>query len=375
MAKDSPESKSEILKLAAEHLRNENPGKAIKLLEGSELTEGDAELQHMLATAYADRKWGKKAIAQYRKCLSAENNNPALIQEFAEYMLDSEEHKALAETLYDILDRKETGRNAAAMCLAMLYSALGDCLANDIKTGITTDYLKTYAESHPGTADAEFFTSVVKYMSETPNDLAVTQITDSLLKIMVDKVPSILGNLKFQSAVADFEISLILYSNTVNPLTLLGMRTAKLKFASSSDDRDYLKYLVFDAKMAVVDVLRNSSLDTDSFASACPYLWSQIAGFVNGAVKTPDLKKFARDEIYSGLKGASPHLMDILKSNLSADGFAALKEFISSPAQAPKPAVFSGNKIISRPKTVKVSPNEPCPCGSGKKYKKCCGLK
>lgn len=25
-------------------------------------------------------------------------------------------------------------------------------------------------------------------------------------------------------------------------------------------------------------------------------------------------------------------------------------------------------------KTVKVKPNDPCPCGSGKKYKKCCGL-
>jgi preprotein translocase subunit SecA len=26
-------------------------------------------------------------------------------------------------------------------------------------------------------------------------------------------------------------------------------------------------------------------------------------------------------------------------------------------------------------KAVKVGPNDPCPCGSGKKYKKCCYLK
>jgi len=25
--------------------------------------------------------------------------------------------------------------------------------------------------------------------------------------------------------------------------------------------------------------------------------------------------------------------------------------------------------------TPKVYPNDPCPCGSGKKYKKCCGKK
>ena len=24
-------------------------------------------------------------------------------------------------------------------------------------------------------------------------------------------------------------------------------------------------------------------------------------------------------------------------------------------------------------KTTKIYPNDPCPCGSGKKYKKCCG--
>ena len=36
----------------------------------------------------------------------------------------------------------------------------------------------------------------------------------------------------------------------------------------------------------------------------------------------------------------------------------------------------SGKAIVRKPvvKTVKVGRNDPCPCGSGKKYKKCCGL-
>ena len=37
-------------------------------------------------------------------------------------------------------------------------------------------------------------------------------------------------------------------------------------------------------------------------------------------------------------------------------------------------AVSSGKKEPVR-KTIKVGPNDPCPCGSGKKYKKCCYLK
>ena len=47
--------------------------------------------------------------------------------------------------------------------------------------------------------------------------------------------------------------------------------------------------------------------------------------------------------------------------------------------QVAKPVEFSGDRTISTNRTVtkkkKVGPNDPCPCGSGKKYKKCCKLK
>ena len=33
------------------------------------------------------------------------------------------------------------------------------------------------------------------------------------------------------------------------------------------------------------------------------------------------------------------------------------------------------NEKVSGYKNVKIYPNEPCPCGSGRKYKKCCGRK
>jgi uncharacterized protein len=35
---------------------------------------------------------------------------------------------------------------------------------------------------------------------------------------------------------------------------------------------------------------------------------------------------------------------------------------------------FAASPASSRPPTGKVGRNDPCPCGSGKKYKKCCGL-
>jgi preprotein translocase subunit SecA len=47
----------------------------------------------------------------------------------------------------------------------------------------------------------------------------------------------------------------------------------------------------------------------------------------------------------------------------------------SSPAQAPTPARTGGDDVIKtvRREEPKVGRNDPCPCGSGKKYKKCHG--
>ncbi len=42
------------------------------------------------------------------------------------------------------------------------------------------------------------------------------------------------------------------------------------------------------------------------------------------------------------------------------------------PGAGPKPAA-PPSAVAARRKAVKVGRNDPCPCGSGKKYKRCCG--
>ena len=36
---------------------------------------------------------------------------------------------------------------------------------------------------------------------------------------------------------------------------------------------------------------------------------------------------------------------------------------------------MSAKRTVVKRAAEKIGPNSPCPCGSGKKYKKCCGLK
>ena len=71
--------------------------------------------------------------------------------------------------------------------------------------------------------------------------------------------------------------------------------------------------------------------------------------------------------------------IDDLSGGLSADEEAAIKDSLNARAERyDLDPVFGdeGELLLDAPvaaASVKVGRNEPCPCGSGKKYKKCCG--
>ena len=72
----------------------------------------------------------------------------------------------------------------------------------------------------------------------------------------------------------------------------------------------------------------------------------------------------------------STEAANILDADRKAFEKMEIKIDTESNAAKLKTAVFpqgpTGNVIQM---TKKVYPNDPCPCGSGKKYKKCCGAK
>nr|MBP7460864.1 SEC-C domain-containing protein [Candidatus Delongbacteria bacterium] len=52
----------------------------------------------------------------------------------------------------------------------------------------------------------------------------------------------------------------------------------------------------------------------------------------------------------------------------------AARSAVKAPAGEPEPEIPAEAKGHTlRRMQPKIGPNEPCPCGSGKKYKKCCG--
>ena len=83
--------------------------------------------------------------------------------------------------------------------------------------------------------------------------------------------------------------------------------------------------------------------------------------------RMPEFKGHTPDEATAKLTKINRELKKQIISNLdNLYGAAPVNHMLKDPF-----LTFSG-ELAS---TVKTSPNSPCPCGSGKKYKKCCGLK
>ncbi len=63
----------------------------------------------------------------------------------------------------------------------------------------------------------------------------------------------------------------------------------------------------------------------------------------------------------------------VLKGHTPNELFQKEKRFLKPLSAEPFKASQSNTKVIDLATRTKVGRNEPCPCGSGKKYKKCCG--
>ena len=100
---------------------------------------------------------------------------------------------------------------------------------------------------------------------------------------------------------------------------------------------------------------------------------------------------FSRDDAATWAKEAHWQGLEVRSADVSEDGAEGSVEFVARYRQAGK--VFAHHELASfrkaegrwlyvdgiiNPKpaqrtAVKVGRNDPCPCGSGRKYKKCCG--
>lgn len=129
------------------------------------------------------------------------------------------------------------------------------------------------------------------------------------------------------------------------------------------------------------EICFNSQNDLNEFILILNKLWNNTRMLLNRGFKPSELFREEKKHlspfspgnmptIIPGSSAAAKLLMES-KEHIEKLGFPI--DFDSNAKEVPVFSMSSGIDGSIEMKTKKIYPNDPCPCGSGKKYKKCCG--
>ena len=118
---------------------------------------------------------------------------------------------------------------------------------------------------------------------------------------------------------------------------------------------------------------QSKELEKRIFLQSIDFNWKSHIQYLEQLRQVIGLRSYGqRDPLIEYKKEAFTLFEDLLKK-LKQDYINVLMnlKFVETPNDKPEKTVErkSSIKEVKR----KISRNEPCPCGSGKKYKKCCG--
>lgn len=368
-----PDSIAAIELIGNIHSANGKFGLAVKHYENySARLPENVLLSARLAGAYWQRGWNKKAKAQFINAINRGFLLPDFLEEFNDFCQSENEFELLENTFFSVLERcdGEEGAATAALCIASLYINSVDMSEHYLVSGFGADKLEDYLQKRPEYRNVNFFnellSNLIDYLDED-----IYELTRGLPNLAITMIPDAVRDFDFGHVRYTFEMSAmtryylergILDSGSrAICLYALAIYTREFKERNSYND-SYLpkaSFDVFEAQMELIEVFRKHRPSIRTFIDRYPYIWSFMDEFLTKLQSATNLQKFADRHTMAFLRAASPELKKIVKDNLPQEAF----EYYQYLSNAPAPV-----------RSEKIPPNSPCPCGSGKKYKKCCGM-
>jgi preprotein translocase subunit SecA len=286
-----------------------------------------------------------------------------------------------------IYGRRKNALNGQRLAVDLnnMFGGLIDNIVEDNKRGGDFDTFRNESLGSLGVdpqLDADFFTDastdeiIETYQEEVGERYARKgeQITEMLLPV-IKRVHENQGHLYKR-------ISIPFTDGRAKPLNI----AADLKEAIDSDGKTIMKDIEKAVTLALIDEnwkehLRSmdelkETVQSASFEQKDPLviykmeaydLFEQFIGKVNYEVCSFLMKgKLLIGGGESDIKEAKEQKTDLTKVRTSKEDVARQRAAMSAGGRPPKPETF-------KREMPKVGRNEPCPCGSGKKYKKCHG--
>lgn len=355
--------------LGEAYLKNNNNGKALKIY--SELTASEPEnaaFAGYLAKAYLGRGWQKKAISAYNRAIDLDPDNISLWMGLGDAHIKNKEYweaKAVYERALDKV--KEIGDNTSIyMKLIMvdisfeMYTSIYKYLDKLTEIAVNNEEVKdnvAWTLSHIAMYlmridKAEHAHNIInKAVEILPNNediLEAKKEIESFSKYIKD-----FERLNNDSKVKDEVTALIAFK--VLPTSMIG-------FGSAFDvDIDALTYMRESQIIESYEIYKSS---IDRLKREYPELYAVKADFFNKVTNSVERRK-----LQSEYRKKMWNYVSILDRMLGVDDE---DDEDDDDEDDDWYKAYEPQEPFVREEP-KVGRNDPCPCGSGKKYKKCCG--
>jgi len=102
-------------------------------------------------------------------------------------------------------------------------------------------------------------------------------------------------------------------------------------------------------------------------------MFIQMVGMINGEVLGMVFRLYPMQQEQISRRPSGPRAQDLVTSHEESSGMGYHANREAAPGQPQAPAEAHAGKRMPVRKEKEPNRNDPCPCGSGKKYKKCCG--
>jgi tetratricopeptide (TPR) repeat protein len=334
------------------YLENGNSGKAIGIFEELAVQEqNNAGFIGKLAYAYLMRGWHKKAVAKFRQALSLDEDNISLWLGLIDCYLKADNLKKAQATAYEGL--KVSNRKGWDNLQLYYYIVQIDVFSQDLVN------MKKHLEEMKNKAaeNEEEKTNVAWFLADLSQKMQICGLYEESAAAI---------DAAFALRPDDAEIKTL--KKELNSQNNIFAELDKLK-ADSSIDGFLAEMLDFevnkcDNKDCLDCEFNQFSLET--------YIISELEIFRPEILRL----KNAYPELYKLKLDFFNQVLDRKKEGFLFDTFQ--KKYRKYKKLCPEKFEDEDEEFEDKPEPYrrpgpKVGRNDPCPCGSGKKYKKCCG--
>jgi tetratricopeptide (TPR) repeat protein len=299
----------------------------------------NAEYALELAESYGQRGWRKKAYAQYLRTLELDKNNSECWLSFIRCHIDADEWdeaRAICVQALDVVG--EQGEIDLYLCAFGLYEGTSPALAEQSLQII----LRKAKEARPG--DEDFEAIVFELLRRIEGNKSIRLYP--YVKELASLLPHTNDKLREHLVLAEqnYEIEGLEEKGFDEMLhDLLLIMNSKEDSREWRNNRMALEYLILSKKDGMLPQLLRLQKEH-------PALYDLHKDFFDEALATRNLERMVVQRTQA-----------LARQNLQPAGYAEGEDWEDEPV------------ATVRRETPKVGRNDPCPCGSGKKYKKCCG--